>query len=243
MTDIADPFIAAMLRRKDEPLDPELAPHVSEVSFGEFTMPALRHPLVYLVPFLPGEAFRANELLKHKREQMKRARKERDNHTLVFLYERPYRAEALLAALDAGRFPRADAGEAAYWSLVAEVWIDSENIDQVWHAWRHLWRPARLPTTNRLRLASGEKAYAELMAMPEELTVYHGQGVGDTLDWSWTLDRDEAVWFARRFGVGVPEVLTGKVSRSNIYAYLTGRGEAEIVAPQGHVEVVSRSSA
>ena len=240
MTDIADPFIAAMLRRKDEPLDPELAPHVSEVSFGEFTMPALRHPLVYLVPFMAPEAFRANDLLKHKRERIKRAMDDGDAGTFVFLHERPHRAQALLVWLH-NYMPSVT--EEDYWPLVAEVWIDSENIDQVWHAWRHLWRPARLPTTNRLRLASGEKAYAELMAMPEELTVYHGQGVGDTLDWSWTLDRDEAVWFARRFGVGVPEVLTGKVSRSNIYAYLTGRGEAEIVAPQGHVEVVSRSSA
>jgi hypothetical protein len=47
---------------------------------------------------------------------------------------------------------------------------------------------------------------------------------------AWTLDRDRAEWFARRFSRdGRGYVWEARVPRCRIFAHLTGRQEAEIV--------------
>jgi hypothetical protein len=48
---------------------------------------------------------------------------------------------------------------------------------------------------------------------------------------AWTLDREVAVWFARRFAMlgGIPRVSTAAIRAERVLAYFTARGEAEIV--------------
>jgi hypothetical protein len=110
------------------------------------------------------------------------------------------------------------------------VWTDSDNIWQEITNWKRLWasgRPGR-------DVVMDEDEREALAAMPDEITVYRGttnkKGIRGL---SWTLDRDQAVWFARRYtqiknGNGV--LTTGTVQKKDVMAYFTGRNEQEIVA-------------
>lgn len=67
---------------------------------------------------------------------------------------------------------------------------------------------------------------------PPVLTVYRGQ-VGDAVGISWTLDHAIAKKFARTGGgrqlVRGGRILKRIVKRSEVLAYLTGRGESEVI--------------
>jgi len=70
--------------------------------------------------------------------------------------------------------------------------------------------------------------------LPDKLTLYRGQGIdAEGLGWSWSLSRDVAVFFAKRFPYG--EVLQGESKKSDVIAYFTGRNEDEIVVPRESV--------
>jgi hypothetical protein len=65
------------------------------------------------------------------------------------------------------------------------------------------------------------------------LVIYRGQPDSGPPGISWTLKRECAVWFARRFSpwrrAAEPTVLRARVNPSRILAYLVGRDEAEVV--------------
>jgi hypothetical protein len=55
---------------------------------------------------------------------------------------------------------------------------------------------------------------------------------------SWTLDRDKAIWFAKRFSMLprlTPRLVEGFVHKRHVLAYFGGRKEKEIVSM--HVDV------
>lgn len=74
----------------------------------------------------------------------------------------------------------------------------------------------------------------------KQVTVYRGQ-VGDALGISWTLNLGIAEKFARTGGgrqkVDGGKVLTGKVHRSKILAYLTSRDEFEVIVDPKDVQL------
>lgn len=55
--------------------------------------PALRHPLVYSIPYMEVENALLNRRLKDKREHVAKAIRERKWGTVIMLHERPYRAQ------------------------------------------------------------------------------------------------------------------------------------------------------
>lgn len=83
--------------------------------------------------------------------------------------------------------------------------------------------------------ASGEKYIRDMQALPRRsiLTVYRGQDEGVTVGIAWTLSEDIAGRFAMGSGTrqshrgGV--VYVAQVRRKDVIAYLTRRGEFEIV--------------
>jgi hypothetical protein len=208
MNDLPD--IAAMAK---EPLDPELQDWLEDSPFGR----CIKHPLVYQVPMYA--AGMANRQLAHKREALSRALADDDWHSYVFLHERPYRLQALIALHERGVDPE------AFEKLAVSVWSDSENIWQNHDEWRQVFEWT----------GSG----FDLDELPrEELTVYRGaQEDLNEEGFSWTLDRDLAEWFARR----LPRddhpavVITGKVHRDYVIAHVTSRGENEIVTDPDNV--------
>jgi hypothetical protein len=203
-----------------EELHPELALHLTEDGpVGAM----VHHPLVIDLIVVPEMYGRLNRLLAHKRERLAEAEAEGDWHTYVFLHERPYRLDAL------AKVPTSVEG---YGELVGSVWIDSENIWQGYDQWCELLagRPLMMDEDERA-------AFAEL---PDVLEVHRGYGHRQ-LGLSWTLDCEKAEWFARRAaGLGnAPRarVASGRVRKEQVIAYLTGRGEDEVVVFGDHVEV------
>ncbi|OQM74703.1 hypothetical protein BFN67_03440 [Pseudaminobacter manganicus] len=74
--------------------------------------------------------------------------------------------------------------------------------------------------------AADRRAYD---ALPEVLTIYRGCESEDHIGgYSWSLDRDRAEWFARRFGV---DGVIGKleIQKLDALACFGERNEAEIV--------------
>ena len=117
--------------------------------------------------------------------------------------------------------------DAAYWRTVAALWSLSDSCSADIAKWRGLLtadRPGREHMT-------GAEGLAQLAAMPSVLTVYRGydgQGIPDGL--AWTLDRAIAVSYAHRTGREGATVVTGRLRRADVIAYLTADREAEVLA-------------
>jgi hypothetical protein len=200
----------------DEPLHPDLVPYLDENGpFG----PALWHPLVH-EPFHHFTSM-TNRAYLTKQRMLQRAINESDWSTVVFLHERPYRLDALWQHADL--LP-----DSEFWSLAGQVWIDSENIWQKDRLWRAILRQPRPAHENFMDPADWEA----FDALPETLTVARGCIVGlNEHGLSWTTDAETAKWFAHRFAdhKGTPTVRMRTVQKSEVFAYLGGRGESEII--------------
>jgi hypothetical protein len=182
----------------------------------------LHHPLVVQVPYLPQLNALCNQWLAGKTEATERAMLEGKFHHYVFLHERPYRLPAFMRVMDDDRMEDED-----YWSLLRDVWVDTEFPSRNRTAWRKLFMSNR----DRMRqslMDAGE--YHTWHNLPDRVRVYRGcdieketrQGI------SWTLDPTIALWFANRFGRS-GQVISGEVGRDAIRAVFNGRGESEAV--------------
>lgn len=216
----AEHFMA--LARSDEPLHPDLVPWLVE---SERIGTVLKHPLVFDVPYFG--AGMANYRYKAKTKAIKQALAEEKWRTYVFLHERPYRLEALLIL---ERMRRTAMTDQDYWGLVSSIWTDSENIWQNQEEWAEVFASPRKGKRKGL-MDGGE--YARWRRLPETVTVWRGAQREINEDgWSYSLDREQAEWFAKRFEwhESTPVVIEATVPRTNIVAYFRGRGEEEIVA-------------
>lgn len=218
-----------LLSWKDEPLNPDLVPYLEEAT-DQMPWPMLRHPLVYCVPYFGGGF--ANRQYEYKTQAIEQAEAAEDWGRIVWLYERPHRLQALLDYVigydDFGvPLPLKDVPEEDR-RLAMAVWMDSENISQYLGQWRDLFRG--LPDDQTL-LVEGPDDLVSYEGLPDLVRVYRGGGDDSFL--SWSLDRAVAEKFAQRSGREVRERLLRK---SDIFACLTGRGEAEVLAWEGEGE-------
>lgn len=208
-------------RLRDESLDPELDPYVEEGPLGRM----LRHPLVYEVPLvLPGSA---NRLLRQKRDRLAEAVKDADWSTAVWLHERPHRLDAFIeyvlgADEDGQPIPLGSVTDDAVRALAADVWVDSENIEQNLDEWG-----AIFASPHGILFNDDPQGWA---ALPDPLIVFRA-GIDDG-GWSWTLDRKVAEFFAHRWGANHP-LVTAKISKADVFGYLTRRSESEVLAREG----------
>lgn len=206
-----------------EPLDEELQGYVED---SDTWGPMLRHPLVYMIPLvMPGQA---NQTLRYKQQQLSEAEAEQDWHKCVFLHERAYRLEALIdyctgRGEDWGVLPLVNTPH--NWNLAADVWVDSENIQQNIEDWRALFDNG----ANGLWLGTDEER-EEFDALP---TIPHKDGPvirawrgGSVGDWSWTTDIRTAEFFSARSGLPVRGHL---IPVADVFGYLTRRSEAELL--------------
>lgn len=210
-------------KRASEPLDPELEPWVEENEIG-WTM--LRHPLVYDIPFSRDFAYRANDQLAYKRQALVDARTKGNWSDYVFLHERPWRADALFNIQ--GFIKVYD----TFWKLFGEVWTDTENLHAATHPLTGMLESNRKGRNARRFTVMTEEEQAALAALPDAITIYRGYAklTGKRRGWAWTTDLEKARWFARRFAhKGEPRVVSSLVSKADVIAYFTRRGESEIV--------------
>ena len=114
----------------------------------------------------------------------------------------------------------------AFFEMLPELWRECDPDDTSDRA-RDLWIAAWK------RNGSQPVIDGEPLPKRRVLTLYRGQGENDPLGVSWSLHAEIARKFARTLGGRVPVpggiVLSARVPRSQALAYLTGRGEDEVI--------------
>ncbi len=209
--------IEELMNRKED-LHPALEPYIEDI--GPFK--AIRHPLVYEVPYHTEMNAVINVRYKFITEHVAKLKAKRDFVGYVWRHERPHRITAFLEVAND------DMTNQMYWSTLGTLWIDSENIWQNRRAWLDLFRCDR--SGRRVYIMSPEEDLS-LSNMPEVLTIWRG-GVNGKWGMSWTLMRDKAIFFRDRFkgSQRFPHKLyRAEVKREHVLAYFQGRGEHEIV--------------
>lgn len=207
----------------NEPLHDDLDPYLGAIDGTN--MMALRHPLVYSVPYTGAGL--PNHTYKIKREAEAEFLKNAQYVKVVWLYERPYRFWKFSEFADLFT-------DEEYWELLGSIWTDSENIHESkfwWHAALSSDRPGR-----ELLMSEDEREAYD--ALPDTITIYRGCKIGLNEDGlSWTTDLARARWFANRFG-GDDEyrgaVRTATVKKEDVVALFNGRGECEVVINDFH---------
>lgn len=225
--------MTAILTRREE-LDPELAPWV-EGDADTVLGPFLKHPLCYMAlgnreettGFYPFAAH-ANAAFKAKLAGLEEAMDERSWFAVVFvLYERPYRLYAFEQIED--QLP-----DEEWWSLLGAIWTDTENAWQNDADWRRYLSSQR---ASRDHIMEEEEREA-FKLLPEELEVWRGYSRPERKSgMSWTLNRPQAEWFARRLHRPEdppPKVARATVKKEHVIAYFTCRQESEIVVLPEH---------
>ena len=202
----------AKVMASTEELHPDLVAYVSEGPLGK----QLRHPLVYQFGMM-GNGW-ANAYYLQKISDVKKALQNKKYDSYVWLHERPYRIEAFQEIEHL-------LSDTAYWKLVADIWTDTENQWQNYEEWKDLIGSKR---SNRHYMMTEEEDNL-LRSLADEVTIYRGcqKGINEN-GLSWTLDKSIAEFFANRLGKkGI--VLEKKISKSDIIAVFTGRGETEVI--------------
>jgi hypothetical protein len=206
-----------------EPLHEDLIPYIEYVQMGGERWTALKHPWVFDVPYTERLNKHLNVQYVYKCEAIQRALNEDDWHSYVFLHERPFRSDAF------GDIEE-NLSDEEYWSLLSNVWMDTENLHQWGDDLIHklLVGSGRPGRRKWMMDAEDKKALAQ---ESEYITVYRGhQGINQT-GWSWTTDKAMAERLAKRLLVRdrLPYITTGRVRKKKVVAYLLGRGESEII--------------
>jgi hypothetical protein len=207
----------AELFGKEEPLRQELAERLyHDTRLG----PCVMHPLVFSVPHHPGLNALLNASLQQKIKYCDEALADGRYGCYISMHERPYRWDALQFLDDNLTLEPHE-----FWQLFGEVWIDTEN------QWQHLdWLVAHLlsgrPGKETMMDEASLEAYRRL---PDVVTIHRGHQLVNRHGLSWTLDRDKAEWFAKRFRARRWEVTTRQVAREELIAIMLGRGEREVI--------------
>lgn len=210
-------------------LDPALEHHCrSHPALGA----VLQHPLVYFVPYFPQMAAYANEMLRQKEAALKSAIENKNWLKAVLLHERPWRCDAFSLHAE-------DMDDKTYWSLLAQIYTDSENIDENFDAWAVLLTSSR--PGREAFMHPDERAFLD--GLPDEILVYRGGADESVTDFSWTVDEGVAAWFAQRTvdltgGSGLGVVLEGRALKRDVIGFKNNRSEAEIVVAPECVEIV-----
>ena len=234
--------LMAELMNKKEDLNEELIDHIDEDSpFGVF----LRHPLLVTVYVEEMNAYYNYQYL-GKRKQADKALKKKDWNRWIWLHERPFRLDAFL-------FICRDIPAKEYWTLLREIWIDTEGPGGNQDIWLELFNR---PYPKRRKMMTGkERRTLANEGRSGELNIYRGYVDGlDSEDSeyieedrdresgiSWTLDYNKAEWFARRFlsgGTGHGVVAEAICKPKDVIAYFESRGEKEIVVDPSKIRIL-----
>lgn len=176
----------------------------------------LRHPLVYQVPIWSNGS--ANKMYESKKKQIEKVLLKQDYKIYVWLHERPYRLTAFEEISN-------KLTDTKYWNLLSYIWTDTENSYADYKKWRSLFSSER----SSKHYLMNEEEDQLLRSLPEEVIIYRGcQKNLNENGLSWSLDKSKAEFFAYRFNQkGI--ILEKKISKKDIIAVFTGRGEAEVI--------------
>lgn len=211
-----------MDKLEPEELIDELKPHIT----GEGIKRALKHPLIYVVPYLDIENKRINEAFKLKKRKIEQAIQDQDWVFYVALHEKPYRLDAI-RIID----PLIKTNT-LYWHIVRETWIICENVWEQKKEWYKILTSKRRGDPKQFMPEEDRKVWDNL---PDKITIYRGHQGINKKGFSWTLKEKTALWFAKRFESKTAWVEIKTVNKKDCFAYLSIRGEDEIIYLKGNL--------
>jgi hypothetical protein len=144
----------------------------------------------------------------------------RDFDSFIFAFEGPNRWRALRAVSSM-------LTDAEYWHLLRELYQMSKALQ-----WQKKYlRQFLLAKRGDREHFMTEAERATLAGLPDPLTIHRGAQLHQAEGWSWTVDADQARWFALRWGDAYPNrlILHGQVARADVIGYLADREESEVV--------------
>lgn len=212
-----------------EPLHADLEPYLcfNEALKGQ----SLRHPLVYSILYTEALNKFLNKQYAQKQAALLEAKKDKAWSSYIALHERPWR-------FDAFRHIEHNLSSREYWKLVRWVWMDCENVHQNFEGWRDVWLAEMANRKSVMNKAEAD----EFAKLGEVVEVYRGANTEEhaSIGFSWTTDRERAIWFAQRYaGQGVGAFIAhGVIAKQHAIALLLSRNENEIVVPPEAVTVV-----
>ena len=212
------------------PLHPELEEHLVRADLGsKFKWDALKHPLVFGVPYTPGMNFLYNKQLEAKTKALQEYISEENWSGYVFMHERPYRFNAfeeICSKLDGPK----------YWDLLSAIWSDSENLWQI--GYRQIKKALSFYPEHRDHFMD-EREKVFLQSLPDQIRVFRGHQRWNQKGFSWTLAYNIAVWFGNRYALpgydNKVKVSEGVVRKSDIVGLVFGRNEMEVVVDPRHL--------
>jgi hypothetical protein len=203
--------------KKQVALDPELAECLADWSMGM----QIDHPLCKELFYIERMNGWYNTVLFEKKKSVKETIDKKEWSHYLFLHERPYRLQAFLAIRD-------KMTDKEYWELLSSIWVDSENIWQNKAIWKMLLKSPRKGKDSFMSFDDGLELN-KLFKDNGTIQIYRGYVKGkNKKGFSYTLDRDKAEWFSTRFQ-STPYVKELTVTDKEVFAYLSGRGEKEII--------------
>lgn len=156
----------------------------------------------------------------------------------LVLVERQHRLEHLLHLMGIH-------GVEALLPAIGEVWQDSESVYADGEDWAWIWirvtRTYRGRPRKTAKRVMTPKERAVFDALPDDIVIYRGYcGEGGEQGLSWTLDREKASWFARRFAChdDAQMIATMTIRKSDAIAFF--EREDEIVIDGLRVDVERR---
>lgn len=185
----------------------------------------IKHPLIVDIMPLP-------QLVNPRYEQQKKRAEEAllsgDIERYIWTHERPFRLMYLSTLFTSGQIDRVQLKK-----VLPSVWSDAEPADEL--EWEYLFQEAGFcsdATSDELEALSGSS-----------VDLWRGGNISDFPGLAWSLRRETAEFFAKRFNASYPTLWRARAKFNDVYAYIVGRSEAEVViAPElvKSVRVVTR---
>ncbi|WP_297516621.1 hypothetical protein [Flavobacterium sp.] len=199
-----------------EELLPELK--ASIIDGGLFNRKSIQHPLVIGdIGMMPNSYY--NNQLMRKKERLKEFENNKEFESYLFLIEKPFRVTFFSDLVKQHKIKKLSK---KYWKILSSLWTGSENIFQNKELWDDL-----LKDKSNSHYFMSKKDLKFFNSLENEFIVYRGYSHWEN-GYSYTLDKERAIWFADRFGQNgfVKERL---VRKEEVFAYTNSREENEII--------------
>jgi hypothetical protein len=120
-----------------------------------------------------------------------------------------------------------------------DVWVDSESNGQYLHIIDELVDEFNI-CSDRVMPLMGKKDQIIFGGLPDVISIYRGTTLERPYgDYSWTYEKDQALWFAKRTPQGTPALAVGSVDKRDILFLTNKRGESEVAVNPDCVEIIS----
>lgn len=191
---------------------------VSIIDGDLFNRKSIQHPLVIGdLGIMPNSYY--NKQLTRKKQRLNEFEQNNEFESYLFLIEKPFRILFFSELVKQNKIKRLSK---KYWKILSTLWTGSENIFQ--H--KELWAELLKDKTNSHYFMS-KKDLEFYNSLENEFIVYRGYTHWEN-GYSYTIDKDIAVWFAERFGQNglIKERL---VKKEDVFAFTNSRKEKEII--------------